>query len=131
MIKILLAGENLASRPAFKAALGTHSTQITCLDSGARTLSAVAQQHFDLLVADEDVGDMSGLDLIKAIVTQSPLLNCALVSALAPNAFHEASEGLGVLMQLPVEPGPEDAAQLLERLAEIQSYTNKTVPRGS
>ena len=129
MINILLAGENLKSRSAFKAALNAQNAKTTCLDSGVRALAAVDQRHFDLLVADEELGDMSGFELIRATVTRDPILNCALASALAPDAFHEASEGLGVLMQLPVEPGPEDAARLLERLAEIQSSADKIAPK--
>ncbi len=50
----------------------------------------------------ENLGDMTGLEFIRAIVSKRPMVNCAAISSLASEDFHEASEGLGILMQLPV-----------------------------
>jgi len=41
------------------------------------------------------------------------------VTPLSEEEFHEASEGLGVLGRLPVEPGASDAAELLRRLRTV------------
>jgi DNA-binding NarL/FixJ family response regulator len=79
----------------------------------------IAEDDFDLVVADENLGDMTGLEFIKAIVAKRPMVNCAAVSSLTPADFHEASEGLGILMQLPIRPGPEHAEKLLEQLKNI------------
>ena len=125
MITILIAGEKLASQEPFKSALRATNARIVCLDSGRKALAEAAKENFDLMVTDEDLGDMSGLEAIKSIVTQQPMLNCAAVSALAPDAFHEISEGLGILMQLPPDPGPQEATLLLEHLYRIQSYAFK------
>ena len=43
----------------------------------------------------------------------------AVASALDPEAFHEAMEGLGILDCLPLTPGAEDARRLLRLLAEV------------
>jgi DNA-binding NtrC family response regulator len=122
MIHILIARRNRSSMSAFKTALDESDTQTTCLESGHKALSAVSEKVFDLLVADENLGDMTGLELIKSVIASQPMLNCAAVSSLLPGDFHEASEGLGILMQLPVEPGKQDADQLLEHLKKIQSF---------
>ncbi len=122
MIHILIVSENQLSMSAFKTALNESGAQTTCLESGCKAFSAVSESVFDLLVADENLGDMTGLELIKSIIASQPMLNCAAVSSLLPGDFHEASEGLGVLMQLPVEPGKQEADQLLEHLKKIQSF---------
>lgn len=121
MIHILLTGMDLSSMSAFKTALDESGAQTTCLASGHEAISAVSEKPFDLLVADENLGDMTGLELIAAIVARLPMLNCAVVSSLSPGEFHEASEGLGILMQLPVEAGKKEADQLLEHLQKIQA----------
>ena len=36
------------------------------------------------------------------------MINSAAVSSLSPEKFHEASEGLGILPQLPPRPGAHD-----------------------
>jgi hypothetical protein len=107
---------------AFKTALNESEAQTICLESGRKALSAVSEKVFDLLVTDETLDDMTGLELIRSVIASHPMLNCAAVSSLLPGDFHESSEGLGILMQLPVGPGKEEADQLLEHLKKIQSF---------
>jgi DNA-binding NtrC family response regulator len=130
MTRILLAGRHLSSRAAFKNALDQGHTRTTCLASGDEVLSAISENRFDLLVADETLDDMSGLALIESVVARQPTLNCAVVSSLSHGDFHQASEGLGVLMQLPVNPGKREALQLFEHLIKIQSFSKGVTPRG-
>jgi hypothetical protein len=67
----------------------------------------------------QSAGDITGLEFIRAIAAKRPMINCAAVSSLTSEDFHEASEGLGILMQLPVEPGRKHADMLLEQLKSI------------
>jgi CheY-like chemotaxis protein len=131
MIQILLAGRNLSSRTLFKTALDQCDTHTTCLTSGDEVLSAISENSFDLLVTDETLDDMRGLALIESVVAIKPTLNCAVVSSLSPGDFHDASEGLGILMQLPANPGTEEAHQLLEYLIKIQNVSKNVIPRGN
>jgi DNA-binding NtrC family response regulator len=87
MIRILLAGRDSASLSAFEATLKNRKAQIQYLDSGDKALAAISVQAFDLLVADESLKDMTGLELIKVVTTQQPFLNCALVSSLPQKNF--------------------------------------------
>lgn len=129
MIHILLAGRDRASLSVFKTALEESDTQITCPASGREALFAVSEKVFDLLITDENLNDMTGLELIESVIARQPMLNCAVVSSLSPSDFHEASEGLGILMQLPAEPGKKEADQLLEHLKKIQSFAKSAAPR--
>ena len=122
MMQILFAGRDLSSMPAFKTALEENGARVTCLDSGQQTLEAISEKNFDLLVADETLEDMSGLALIESVIVSQPMLNCAAVSSLSKEDYHEASEGLGVLMQLPTAPGPKEADALMKHLNKILSF---------
>ena len=62
---------------------------------------------------------MTGLEFIEKVISKRPMVNCAAVSSLLPADFHEASEGLGILMQLPVRPDQEQAEKLLRQLKNI------------
>jgi len=119
MIKIMIAGRDPASLTALKAGLAKSDVDIVRAESGGIGLSMMAEGNFDLVVADENLGDMTGLEFIRAIVAKRPMVNCAAVSSLTPEDFHEASEGLGILMQLPVSPGQEQAEMLLGQLKNI------------
>jgi DNA-binding NarL/FixJ family response regulator len=75
--------------------------------------------QINLVIVDEQLGDMDGIVFVKQLVKINPLINTAIVSARTPEEFHEATEGLGVLMQLPREPGQKDAETLLAILLKI------------
>jgi DNA-binding NtrC family response regulator len=124
MIRILIAGRGTASLSAFKSALDEGDTQITHMESGRKALSVISEKEFDLLIADEKLADMTGIELIESVISKRPMLDCAMISSLSSDDFHEATEGLGILMQLPVQPGKQEAEQLLGHLQKIHSFSN-------
>jgi len=126
MLKILLVSIDKTSMSALKAGFEEHDVQTGWDESGGDALSMIAQRDFNLVVTDENLGDMTGLEFIKNVVSQNPMVNCAAVSTLLPEDFHEASEGLGILMQLPVRPKPEYAKELLEHLKSILDLAIET-----
>ena len=119
MIKILLAGRDKASLSALGAGLAEDDVEISRADSGRNGMSMIAEHDFDLVIADENLADMTGIDFVRKVVSKNPMVNSAVVSSLPQDDFHEASEGLGILMQLPVRPKGEDAVRLLEHLKQI------------
>ena len=123
MLNILLVSQDKTSMSALKAGLEENDAQAAWAESGRYGLSTIAEKDFYLVVTDENLGDMTGLEFIKALIAQKPMVNCAVVSSLLPGDFHEASEGLGVLMQLPANPGHEYAEELLEHLKKIMNLS--------
>lgn len=119
LIKILLVSKDKASMSAFKAGLEENKVQTAWAQSGGNALGKIAEEVFDLVVTDENLADMTGLEFIKKVISKKPMVNCAAVSSLLPADFHEASEGLGILMQLPFRPGQEQAEKLLSQLKTI------------
>jgi DNA-binding response OmpR family regulator len=104
---------------AMQAEIENRNGTVTWAASGAKALEALQQSPADLVVVDEDLGDMPGLTFVGQLVTVNPMINCALVSSLSEKAYHEASEGLGILMQLPVEPNRGDGERLMDHLNQI------------
>jgi hypothetical protein len=88
-------------------------------DSAGFGLEAAGARNVDIVVVAEELKDSSGLDFAKRLVLFNPLVNCALVSPLYPQEFHEQTEGLGLLMQLPLNPQKEDAERLVDVLEKI------------
>ena len=119
MIRIMLAGRDQTSLAALEAGLTKGDVHISRAESGGSGLSKIAEGNFDLVVADENLGDMTGLEFIRAVVAKRPMVHCAAVSSLTPEDFHEAGEGLGILMQLPAHPGQDHAEMLLGQIKSI------------
>lgn len=94
------------------------------VSSEEEVLQILAGSDVDLVIVDERLADCSGLDLVRRLARCHPFVNCMLVSALHGEQFHESTEGLGVLMQLPSPPRMETARSIVEHLATIRSAWN-------
>jgi len=122
MLKLLLVSPDKVSLSGFASALLEHGDiDLSWAESGEKALDIASEIAIDLAVTDERLGDMSGLEFAGRLLSVNPMINCASVSHLSPENFHEASEGLGLMAQLPVKPGKEDAKKLLQRLRQVKS----------
>ena len=131
MIRIMIVGPEKAPLPALAAGLEQHAgVALTRAPFAKDALVQMADQRFNLVVAGEALEDMSGLDLIRKTIALNPMINSAVVSTLAADAFHDASEGLGVLMPISPTAGSVQATELLHRLQAVLGLT-VTVPAAS
>jgi len=94
-------------------------TEIHQASSRAEALELLQEKGIELVVIDEQLADMSGIDLLKMVARQHPFVNCILVDTQPPETFHEQTEGLGVLMQLQSPPEMADAKSIMTHLAAI------------
>jgi CheY-like chemotaxis protein len=120
MLKLLLVSPDEDSLSGIAAALKEHDdVEFLTAKSGQKALAIVSKNAVDLVVTDEELGDMSGLEFARRLISLNPVINCACVSHLGPG-YHEASEGLGLMDQLPIRPGKEDAERFLRNLRLIK-----------
>ena len=122
MLKLLLVSPNKASLSGLASALVEHGdVDLSWAESGEKALDIASDTAIDLVVTDERLGDMTGLEFAGRLLSVNPMINCASVSHLSPEDFHEVSEGLGLMAQLPIQPSKEDAEKLLQRLRNLKS----------
>jgi DNA-binding NarL/FixJ family response regulator len=120
MLHIILASSRPKALQNFAAALSSNpEVQLQQVASGAEALEAVRAAAPHLVIIDADLPDAAPLELVQQLLLVNAMVNTAVVSPLADEEFHEASEGLGVLGRLPEEPGENDAAGLLRQLKKI------------
>ena len=124
MIKILLVTSERESFSEFASALGKNDdVELSWAANGQEALEEIPDNPFDLVVVNENIGDMTGIEFMRKLLMINPMINCAAVSSLAHEEFHEASEGLGVLMQLSLSLGEFEAEDLLKRLKNLKDLT--------
>jgi len=120
MIRLLFAGSATGGFGKMAKALQDDgNVTVEQVDSGGDALTWLLKNSADLVVSAEQLGDMSGLEFAGKLVVQNPMVNCALVSSLSEDDFHEASEGLGVLAKLSPEPGESEVDDLLRKLKVV------------
>jgi DNA-binding response OmpR family regulator len=102
-----------------EALIANEEIQLAWAATGTEAIADVTRQAPLGAVIDETLPDMSGLELVRRLLRINALINTAVVSRLDTDDFHEASEGLGILAQLPSVPSAEDANALFARLKRL------------
>jgi DNA-binding NarL/FixJ family response regulator len=120
MLRLVLATTRPQALRAFAAALSSDpEVRLQQVASGAAALEAERSSNPDLVIIDADLPDTPSLDLVQKLVLVNAMVNTAVVSPLTDAEFHEASEGLGILGSLPLEPGRSEAIDLLLKLRKV------------
>ncbi len=120
MLRIVLATARPRAMQAFAAALSSNpEVRLQQVGSGAEVLETARASAPHLVIIDTGLQDDEPLELVQKLVRVNAMVNTVVVSPLSEEEFHEASEGLGVLGRLPVEPGEGDAAEVLNRLKKV------------
>lgn len=94
---------------------------VTIITAGSakEALDSLSPALPDLIIIDEEVEKTPGLVIARAILMKNAMVNQAVVSRLSSEEFHEASEGLGIMAQLPPEPDAVQAKIVLEILEKM------------
>jgi CheY-like chemotaxis protein len=123
---IILAGrEEQAWVPFSLELLNVPKVSLNFYLSGSDALAAISKNNQpDVVICDEVLGDMTGLEFINKLLSIAPMVNSAVISGLDHDDFHEESEGLGIMMQLPLEPDRKSAIKLIEKLRKIYSLSS-------
>ncbi|WP_300160239.1 hypothetical protein [Solidesulfovibrio sp.] len=116
---ILIASPDADALSPFCDALAAAGHAVHVVSTGEDTADAVAEAAPGLCVVDAGLPDSEPFALVARIMRLSALVNTAVVSELSDEDFHEAGEGLGILMRLPPKPGMAEAEALLGALAGL------------
>jgi len=82
--------------------------------AGDSAINLAAKTKFSLVIVDEKLTDMTGLDMVRKLLQVNAMVDIVLASPLSSDEFHEVTEGLGLLGQLSTAPGKDDALKLIE-----------------
>ncbi|HML61609.1 MAG TPA: hypothetical protein PKD41_11995 [Solidesulfovibrio sp.] len=104
---------------AFLDALSDAGHAVHVVATAEDAAKAVADAAPQLCVVDAGLPDADPFALVARIMRQNAMVNTAVVSTLSDEDFHEAGEGLGILMRLPPAPGQTEADALLTALAGL------------
>ncbi len=125
MLRLLIVTTNRDALKDLRLSIEKHDeVELFWSGSGKDALRVINDTPPNLVISDEKLEDMSGLELVSKSLAINFTVNFAVISALSSEEFHEKSEGLGVLMQLPPNPGAEHAELLLDQLKQILALSS-------
>ena len=128
MTQILLVSPEKNNFKDLDASFSENNITVQWTDTAKNAISILSQRKFDLILLHEQLQDMTGRKLVETIITINAMLNCVVLSALSKEDFHEAYEGLGVLMQFPLDPGKNEADALFNHLTRIRRISDQVKP---
>ncbi len=124
MIRVLLIGHEESHLSSLSQKLWQYNNvSVMKFDSGRIGLDLIHYNKVDFVIADEQLEDMTGLKFVERLVDVNPMMNCALISSLSVEDFHEATEGLGIIAQLPTQPDENQIEEMIHRLNKILDMT--------
>lgn len=89
------------------------------VNSRKKAFEIVQKNKIDVVVVGSKLEGGKSLDFAKELMTKYPLINCAMVSGLPHDEFHEVTEGYGLFMQVEENPGTAEAARMVKLLDSI------------
>ena len=91
--------------------------EVRLVESTSGALHDAASLKPDIVIADEKMKEDSPLALVGKLLKVNAMINTAVISSMSEKDFHEKSEGLGVVTQLPMNPLKSDGKALAEKLS--------------
>ena len=116
---ILVSSREKALVPFVEALRSDQDIKLNISDTGAAVLTQVRHQAPHLVIIDDHLDNQAPLDLVTELLQLNAMINIAMVSTMDDDAFHEATEGLGLLPRLPSPPEAADASTMLTKLRAL------------
>ena len=112
---ILVVDDELSMRELLEYMLAKEGYRISCAENGRRAVAMVEQNNYDLLLCDIRLGDISGLDVLRACKKHHPGTVVILISAYASTetAVEAMNEGAYDYV-----PKPFNKDELMETVAK-------------
>ena len=117
---ILLITSRESQIKAFAEALRADpGVELITIDSAEASVEAAVRLVPVLAIVDQEVGGVPGLDIAKRLLEVNAFIYTAALTDMDEALFHEQSEGLGILSEVALLPGEDDAADLLAKLRQM------------
>ena len=113
--KILVVDDELSMRELLEYMLTREDYKVSCAQSGQEAIDLLNQNHFDLFLCDIRLGDITGLDVLRAAKKRHPDNVVIMISAYATTetAVEAMNEGAYDYV-----PKPFDKDELLATIAK-------------
>ena len=92
---ILVVDDELSMRELLDVLLSKDGYKVSCAENGRKAISMIKKTEFDLLLCDIRLGDMTGIDVLKALKDQNQNTVVIMISAYATTeaAIEAMNEG--------------------------------------
>jgi two-component system response regulator PilR (NtrC family) len=112
--RILVVDDELSMRELLEYMLGKQGYRVKCAANGKEALSTIEKDAYDLLLCDIRLGDMTGLEVLKASKKKNPHVTAIMISAFATTETAVEAMNQGAFDYV---PKPFENEELLQTIA--------------
>ena len=112
---ILIVDDELSMRELLEYMLTREGYRVACAENGRQAVALVEQNSYDLMLCDMRLGDLSGLDVLRACKKHHPDTVVIMISAYASTETAVEAMNLGAYDYV---PKPFNKDELLETVAK-------------
>jgi two-component system response regulator PilR (NtrC family) len=115
---VLVVDDELSMRELIEFMLTKEGYEVTCAEGGRQAISMLEKQQFDLLLCDIKLGDITGLDVLRASKNNTPETVVIMISAYATAETAVEAMNAGAYDYV---PKPFDNEELKQTIANALS----------
>lgn len=120
MSSIIMATSQPAAWREFLRTLEDESGMpIAVVATANEIIQAAHGKDLKAVILARDLQGMTAAELVQRLITTNAMVHVAWASAQTEEQFHQATEGLGILMKLSPTPDVSEARCLAERLSKM------------
>ena len=118
---ILVVDDELSMREILEYILTKEGYQVSCAENGKTAISLLDQNEYDLLLCDIRLGDLSGLDVLRAAKQKHPNITVVLISAYASTETAVEAMNEGAYDYVPKPFDNEELKQAIEKALNLRT----------
>ena len=106
-LHIIYAEDSPAEREFLTQILSDRGHEVACFNDGQSALKAIVSSSYDVLITDNDMPHMPGLDLVRELRRLKSPIKIVVTSAYLEPEIEEQYRALGIELFLP-KPSPDE-----------------------
>ena len=118
---ILVVDDELSMREFLEIMLSREGYEVSCAESGEKAISMINKKHFDLLLCDIRLGDISGIEVLKAAKTKNQHTVVIMISAYASAETAVEAMNEGAYDYVPKPFDNEELKQTIKKALDLKT----------
>ena len=122
---ILVVDDELSMREFLEIMLSREGYKVSCAETGKKAISMIKKKHFDLLLCDIRLGDINGIDVLRAAKKQNPHTVVILISAYASAETAVEAMNEGAYDYVPKPFDNEELKQTIKNSLDLKTIEHE------
>ncbi|MGB2930241.1 MAG: response regulator, partial [Desulfobacterales bacterium] len=125
MPHILVVDDELSMRELLEVLLSKEGYKVSFAENGHNAVSMIKKTYFDLLLCDIRLGDITGLDVLKAAKAQNPDAVVIMISAYATTETAVEAMNQGAYDFVPKPFDNEELKQTIKNALDLKTIEHE------